>query len=389
MSESLQRVLQQRLAATTERNLYRRRRVIEGAHGVQARVDGRDVTVFCSNDYLGLATHPKLRAAMARAVEQQGVGSGASQLISGHNAAHRDLENELAEFVQRPRALLLSSGYLANVGVIAALMQRGDSVYSDALNHASLIDGIRLSRAAIHRYQHVDMVSLERQLKLPAPGNRLIVSDGLFSMDGDRAPLKALARSAASHDAWLMIDDAHGLGVLGPDGRGSVAAAGLGSEEVPILVATLGKSLGAAGAFVAGSQTLIETLIQSTRTFIFSTALPPAVAVAARTGLRLVQEEAWRREHLYALIALFRTAAAARGLPLTDSESPIQPVILGSEQRALTVSERLLDQGYLVTAIRPPTVPKGTARLRITLSAAHSTAQVEGLLAALEAALTA
>lgn len=387
MNASLDEFLQRRLVDVEARNLYRRRRVIAGAHGVQARVDGRDVTVFCSNDYIGLATHPELQAAMVRAVEQQGVGSGASQLVSGHNAAHRALEEELAEFLGRPRALLLSSGYLANVGVISALMGRGDTIYSDGLNHASLIDGMRLSKAGIRRYAHADMGDLQMHIAQPAEGHRLIVSDGVFSMDGDVAPLIELAKMASGRDAWLMIDDAHGLGVLGPQGQGSVAAAGLGIDEVPILVATLGKSLGAAGAFVAGSEALIETLIQSTRTFIFSTAPPPAVAEAARAGLKLVKEEAWRREHLFELIAYFREGAAARGLPLGASTTPIQPLVLGEEQRALDVSAGLLERGYLVTAIRPPTVPRGTARLRITFSAAHSVEQVDGLLAALEGAL--
>lgn len=389
MSVSLAAFLQQRLDEVTAQNRYRRRRVIEGAHGVQARVDGRELTLFCSNDYLGLAAHPDLRAAMARAVEQQGVGSGASQLITGHNAVHQKLEAELAAFVERPRALLLSSGYLANVGVISALMGRGDTIYSDALNHASLIDGMRLSRAEIRRYGHADTSDLENQLAEPVTGNRLLVSDGVFSMDGDQAPLATLARLAAAQDAWLMVDDAHGFGVLGPEGRGSLAAAGLTLDDAPILVATLGKSLGAAGAFVAGSEALIETLIQSTRTFIFSTAPPPAVAEAARVGLRLIQTEAWRRTHLLELTQYFRECAGRLGLPLLASHSPIQPLILGSEERALAVSQALLAQGYLVSAIRPPTVPVGTSRLRITLSAAHDQTQVDGLLMALQRALAA
>lgn len=387
MTSSLQQFLQARLDDVAAKNLYRRRRVIEGTHGVQARVDGRDVLVFCSNDYLGLATHPELRAAVVKAVEQEAVGSGASQLITGYNAAHQALENELAEFLERPRALLLSSGYLTNVGVISALMTRGDSIFSDQLNHASLIDGIRLSHADIKRYAHADMGDLQHQLIESDVPHRLIVSDGVFSMDGDVAPLGELSALARSYDAWLMIDDAHGLGVLGPQGRGAVAEAGLGVEDVPILVATLGKSLGAAGAFAAGSEELIEALIQSTRTFIFSTAPPPAVAEAARVGLRLVRQESWRREHLHELVSYFREGALARGLPLASSTTPVQPLILGEESRALAVSERLLDQGYLVTAIRPPTVPKGTARLRITLSAAHTRQQVEGLLSALQEAM--
>ena len=384
MSKSLDRFLRQRLAEVEQRNLYRSRRVIEGEHGVHARVDGRDVQVFCSNDYLGLASHPELKAALIKAAEAEGVGSGASQLITGYNAAHRALEEELAEFLERPRALLLSSGYLTNVGVISALMGRGDTIYSDALNHASLIDGIRLSHADVSRYAHADMRALAAELQLEAKGNRMIVTDGVFSMGGDIAPLRELVSLANQYDAWLMVDDAHGLGVLGPQGQGAVSAAGLSAEDVPLLVGTLGKSIGSAGAYVAGSEDLIEALIQSTRTFIFSTAPPPAVAEAARVGLRLIKEEAWRREHLQSLIALFRQEGLRRGLPLGDSETPIQPLILGEERKALAVSAKLLEAGYLVSAIRPPTVPKGTSRLRITLSAAHTEKQIVGLLDALE-----
>jgi len=387
VSESLEQHLREQLGDVRSRHLYRRRRVIEGAHGVQARVDGRDVTVFCSNDYLGLATHPELQAALVAAVRQQGVGSGASQLVTGYNRAHRDLEEELAEYLERPRALLLSSGYLANVGVISALMGRGDVICSDRLNHASLIDGMRLSHADVRRYAHADMADLRRQLDGQPGRRRMIVSDGVFSMDGDVAPLAELAATGRAQDAWLLVDDAHGLGVLGPQGRGAVAEAGLGLDEVPILMATLGKSLGAAGAFVAGSEALIESLIQSTRTFIFSTAPPPAVAEAARKGLQLIREETWRREHLHSLVGYFREAAARLGLPLAESRTPIQPLILGEESVALAVSEKLLQSGYLVTAIRPPTVPRGTARLRITLSAAHDEQEVDGLLEALGAAL--
>lgn len=387
MSQSLDRFLRQRLAEVERAHRYRRRRVIEGEHGVQARVDGRDVLVFCNNDYLGLASHPELKAALIRAAEAEGVGSGASQLITGYNAAHRALEQELADFLERPRALLLSSGYLTNVGVISALVGRGDTVYSDALNHASLIDGIRLSHANVQRYPHADMQALGQKLEEASPGNRLIVTDGIFSMDGDVAPLTELAMQAERHHAWLMVDDAHGLGVLGPGGQGSVAAAGLGAEQVPILVGTLGKSIGAAGAYVAGSEDLVEALIQSTRTFIFSTASPPPVAEAARVGLRLLRQGSWRREKLHALIAQFRAGASARGLELADSQTPIQPLLLGEERRALAVSARLLEAGYLVSAIRPPTVPAGTCRLRITLSAAHTEHQVEGLLDALSRAV--
>jgi 8-amino-7-oxononanoate synthase len=357
--------------------------VVEGAHGVAARVDGRDCVTFCSNDYLGLASHPRLRAALQKAAEHAGVGSGAAQLITGYNSAHQQLERELAEFVQRPRALLFSTGYQCNMGVISALLGKGDHVYSDSLNHASLIDGCRLSGADIHRYGHADVGELRSQLAAPAAGHRLIVTDALFSMDGDRAPLRELADVACNDNAWLMVDDAHGFGVLGPEGRGSVAAAGLDGGDVPILTATLGKSLGAFGAFVAGSEELIETLIQSARTFIFTTALPPVVAEAAREALKVMRDEPWRREHLHALIARFRAGARERGLPIAESSTPIQPLVVGDEQRALDLSRALWEAGFLVTAIRPPTVPPGTCRLRITLSAAHGESQVDGLIEAL------
>lgn len=389
MSDGLRRELRERLARIEARDLYRRRRLIEGAHGATARVDGRACVNFCSNDYLGLAAHPALAGAMRRAAEEVGVGSGASQLVTGHNREHAMLEAELADYVGREAALLFSTGYAANMGAIAALMGRGDTIVSDALNHASLIDGARLSGAAKAIYPHADAAAAAARLEAAGSGHRLLLTDGVFSMDGDRAPLPELADAAARHAAWLMVDDAHGLGVLGPEGAGAVAAAGLDSGRVPILVGTLGKSLGAAGAFVAGDAELIDYLVQSARTLIFSTAPPPAVAAAARAGLRLAREDSARREHLFALLARFRRGARELGLPVGDSETPIQPLVLGGERAALAASDALLDRGYLVAAIRPPTVPAGTARLRITLTAGHSEAQVDGLLEALAAAVPA
>lgn len=345
-------------------------------------LDGRRMLAFCSNDYLGLAADPRVAEAMIAGVRRYGVGSGAAHLISGHSHAHHALEEALAEFAGRERALLFSTGYMANLGVLSALLGRGDSVFEDRLNHASLIDGGLLSRARFKRYAHADPSALAAQLRA-APGRRLVVTDGVFSMDGDVAPLPALAGVVGAGDAWLMVDDAHGFGVLGPQGRGSVAAAGLDQAAVPILMATLGKALGVAGAFVAGSEELIETLIQQARSYVYTTAMPPAVAAATHTALAIARDEEWRREHLNTLIAGFRTGARALGLDLTASPTPIQPIMLGDTARANRWSAALDRYGILVSAIRPPTVPTGTARLRVTLSAAHTQAQVDRLLDAL------
>jgi 8-amino-7-oxononanoate synthase len=336
---------------------------------------------FCSNDYLGLADHPLVTAALARGAERWGVGSGAAHLVSGHSAAHQALEEELADFLGRPRALLFSTGYMANLGVVAALAGRGDWVYEDRLAHASLIDGALLSRARLRRYPHGDAAALDRLARARPP--RLIATDGVFSMDGDLAPLPALAETARRAGAWLLVDDAHGIGVLGREGRGSLDHWGLGTAEVPILMGTLGKALGTFGAFVAGEQGLIETLIQRARPYIYTTAGPPALAEATRMSLALARRDEWRRERLRALIARLRAGAAALGLPLAESQTPIQPLMAGDSARALAWSQSLESQGILVTPIRPPTVPEGTARLRIALSAAHSEAQVDRLLEAL------
>ena len=372
------------LAQRRADGLYRSRRVTEGAQGPELVVDGRRMLGFCSNDYLGLAADPRLAEAMNRGVARYGVGSGAAHLISGHSKAHHALEEELAAFTGRERALLFSTGYMANLGVISALLGRGDSVFEDRLNHASLIDGGLLSRARFRRYPHADVEALAGQLESAAGGRRLVVSDGVFSMDGDVPPIGELTDTCRRHDAWLMVDDAHAVGVLGPQGRGSVAAAGLGQDDVPILMGTLGKALGTSGAFVAGSEALIETLIQQARSYIYTTAMPPAVAEATRASLRIAETEEWRRERLQALIVRFRHGAQKIGLELMDSESPIQPVLLGDSERANRWSEALRREGILVGAIRQPTVPEGSARLRITFSASHSAAQVEALLAVLD-----
>ncbi len=363
--------------------LYRSRRVSDGPQGAERVVDGRRLLNFSSNDYLGLAGDARIATAMKHGVDRYGVGSGAAHLINGHSRAHHALEEELAEFTGRERALLFSTGYMANLGVIAALLGRGDSLYEDRLNHASLIDGGLLSRARLKRYAHADIDALQALLADAADGSRLVVSDGVFSMDGDVAPVAGLASACHQHDAWLMIDDAHGLGVLGAQGRGSLNAAGLGQQEVPILMATLGKALGTAGAFVAGSEALIETLIQQARPYIYTTAMPPAIAEASRTALEIARDEDWRRERLQGLIARFRHGAQQIGLTLMSSDTPIQPLLLGDSALANRWSEALLRQGVLVSAIRPPTVPEGSARLRITLSAAHKPAQIDALLSVL------
>lgn len=369
--------------ARREAGLYRRPRAL-AYRGVAAELDGRQLRVFCSNDYLGLAVEPRVIAAFQRAAAEHGVGSSGAHLITGHRREHDALEEELADFLGRRRALLFSTGYMANMGVIDALVRPGDAVYQDWLNHASLYDGGRLSGAAVFRYAHADTADLAVQLGQGEYRRRLIVTDGLFSMDGDIAPLAELAALARVHGGWLMVDDAHGIGVVGPGGRGSVAAAELGEAEVPVLVGTLGKAFGSSGAFVAGSDELIEWCVQKARTYIYTTALPPAVCAATRQALRLLREEEWRRERLTLLTARFRAGATQIGLSLMSSNTPIQPIVIGDAAAAVALSRGLEADGFLVTAIRPPTVPAGTARLRVTLSALHSEADVDALLAALE-----
>ena len=365
-----------------DRRQLRRRR--------EPATDGR--INFCSNDYLGLARDPRIAAAMAEAASRLGAGSGASHLISGHSSEHEALEQELAVFTGRERALVFSTGYMANLGVLTALADRRDVLIADELNHASLIDAARLARSARYQwYAHGDAQAAETLLASSPSSDTedrgvFVITDGVFSMDGDLAPLPALAALAKKQDGWLIVDDAHGLGVVGETGRGSCEVFGVGSKEVPVLIGTFGKAFGTFGAFVAGDAEVIEVLIQRARTYIYTTALPPAVAAATRAALEIVQQESWRRDHLRALIARFREGARCRGLRVTDSTTPIQPMILGRAEDALSASAKLSAAGFRVTAIRPPTVPEGTARLRITLSAAHTESQVDGLLSALEAA---
>jgi 8-amino-7-oxononanoate synthase len=377
--------LQAGLTELAAMDRLRTRRAVEArsAGGVRMRVEGAELLAFCSNDYLGLASHPRVVEAFIDAAREWGVGSGASHLVSGHCREHHALEEELAEFALRPRALLFSTGYMANLAVVTALLGQGDRVFEDRLNHASLLDAGLASGARFARYPHTDVDALGIRLERAGAGRTMVVTDGVFSMDGDIAPLRELAAACRKNGAWLFVDDAHGLGVLGDTGRGSVEAAGLGTDDVPILMGTLGKAFGTSGAFVAGSGELVETLLQQARTYIYTTALPPAMAAAARAALHVAQQEPWRRQQVLAHVAHFRREATGLGLQLLDSCTPIQPVVLGSEAAAVAASDALRAQGLWVPAIRPPTVPAGTSRLRITFSAAHETADVDRLLEAL------
>ena len=368
--------------ATAGRLRTRREVTRRSAGGTRLRVDGAELVAFCSNDYLGLADHPRVVAAFLAAAREWGVGSGASHLVSGHCREHHALEEELAAFVGRPRALLFSTGYMANLAVVTTLLGRRDRVYEDRLNHASLLDAGLASGARFVRYPHADAAALAGRLGRAA-GRALVVTDGVFSMDGDAAPLRELAAVCRAHAAWLFVDDAHGLGVLGATGRGSVEAAGLGTDDVPVLMGTLGKAFGTFGAFVAGDDDLIETLLQRARTYVYTTALPPAVAAATRAALHVMQDEPWRREKVLGHVARFRAGASSLGLRLLESATPIQPLVLGSEASAVAASEALRAQGFWIPAIRPPTVPAGSSRLRITFSAAHEASDVERLLEAL------
>jgi len=390
------KTLEKGLAQRREQHLYRERLVLESPQAVEVRVGGETLLSFCSNNYLGLANHPQVIAAFKNGAERYGVGAGASHLVSGHSRAHQALEEELADFVGTERALLFSTGYMANLGVVSALTGRHDVIFEDRLNHASLIDATRLTHAKVSRYPHVNVNRLadlmagrasaaSRATAMLAQARRpgLITTDAVFSMDGDIAPLAELFDLAEKHGAWLLADDAHGVGVLGKNGRGTFEHLGVKPAPPAILMGTLGKAFGTFGAFVAGEAELIETLIQQARTYIYTTALPPAVAEATRASLKIVRNEPWRRTQLHALVARFRRGARSLGFAVGESETPIQPLILGAAQRALDASRRLRDAGILVPAIRPPTVPEGRARLRITFSAVHTEAQVDRLLDAL------
>ena len=382
--KSMDATLQAQLNLRREEHLYRTRLNVASGCSSTLSVEGRSLINFCSNDYLGLASHPDIVKALKQAADLYGTGSGASHLVSGHSVVHQKLEEQLAEYTGRPRALLFSTGYMANIGAINALIGRRDLVLQDQLNHASLLDGGRLSQADFKRYKHVDMASLEQRLEQSSAERKLIVTDGVFSMDGNLAPLREISSLAKKHSAWLMVDDAHGVGVLGQQGGGLVEELNMSVEQVPVLVGTLGKSFGTFGAFVAGSEALIETLIQYSRSYIYTTALPPAIAAATIASLKIVREETWRRDKLGLLIARFRSGAEQIGLRLAESNTPIQPVLINDDEKVMQVGQKLRAAGFLVGAIRPPTVPVGTGRLRITFSADHSEEQVDQLVAALD-----
>jgi len=377
--------LSDKLAERKALGRYRKQRTRLGEQGVNIVVDGQKRLSFCSNDYLGLANHPALKKAFVDAVEQEGIGAGAAHLLTGHSRYHQDLELALAEFTGQQRALLFSSGYQANMGIIDGLMTRGDAVIQDKLNHASLLDGSRLSEADLLRYPHANMSLLNKRLdKASQATHKLIVSDGVFSMDGDLAPLPEIMAQAKQHHAAVLLDEAHGLGVLGKQGRGSVEHWQLDKSELPIVMGTFGKAFGTSGAFVAADEEVIETLIQQARSYVYTTAQPAAIAAATLASLKLVEEEHWRREKLQSLISQFRTGANELGLNLMDSFTPIQPILIGDDKQTIKIGKVLEDKGILVGVIRPPTVPEGSARLRITFSANHSEKDVTQLLDALE-----
>lgn len=372
--------LQNELATIQANNLYRRCQVLDSPQGVEIECAGKRYLNFSSNDYLGLANHPELVKAFCNAVNHYGIGSGAAHLICGHTKAHQALEEELADWLGRERALLFSTGYMANLGVISSLLSNSDAVFEDRRNHASLLDGGLLSGARFQRYHHIDCDDLQRRLEQSTASRKLIVTDGVFSMDGDLAPLQSLSATAQQNEAWLMVDDAHGIGVMGAQGQGSLQSAELDQSQVPVLMATLGKAIGTFGAFVAGSEELIEYLIQRARTYIYTTAMPAAIAGATRTSLKIVQRENWRREKLVELVIHFQKGLKQLGIEPVSSTTPIQPIILGESRRALEISNTLKQQGIWVTAIRPPTVATGTARLRVTFSCHHKFEHVDRLL---------
>jgi 8-amino-7-oxononanoate synthase len=378
--------LQDELDTRAARGLLRHRCLLQSAQGTRATVNGKPTLSFSSNDYLGLADHPQLLAALQSGTQQYGLGAGASHLVSGHFNAHDELEQALAAFVGKPAALLFSSGYVANLGAVQALVGRNDRIFADKLNHASLNDAMLLSRAQVHRYRHNDMAHLAQLLGQPSSGRKLVITDAVFSMDGDLALLPELLALCEQHDAWLLVDDAHGFGILGEQGRGSLFhhrdSSGLASPRI-IYMATLGKAAGVSGAFIAAEQVVIDTLVQNARSYIYTTASPPALSCAVLASLLLLQKEEWRRTQIWKLVAQLR--AGLIGLPwmLMYSDTPIQPLLVGDNNVAVALSEALCTRGIWVPAIRPPTVPQGTARLRISLSAAHSEQDVAQLISAL------
>jgi 8-amino-7-oxononanoate synthase len=366
------------LEALQSQQLLRRRRIVQGPLRPRVTVGARELLCFGSNDYLGLAADPRLVAAACEGAQALGVGAGASHLVCGHNAAHEMLEERLADFVGMPRALVFSTGYMANLGIVTTLLDRHDAVFADRLNHACLNDAALLSRAAFHRYPHGDLAALERLLSTSNAPRKLVATDAVFSMDGDIAPVPELLALCERHGAWLLLDDAHGFGVLGRNGRGVVSHFGLCSPNL-IHMGTLGKAAGVFGAFVAGDGALIETLVQRARPYVYTTALPPLLARALLASLDIIEREDWRRERLAALIAQLKSSVQRVGRGLLPSDTPIQPLLIGENEAALALGAALEEAGLWVPVIRPPTVPKGTARLRISLSATHTESDVTAL----------
>ncbi|MEE8207334.1 MAG: 8-amino-7-oxononanoate synthase [Nitrosomonadaceae bacterium] len=367
-----------RLHNRKSNGLYRHRLTLEGPQGTHVSIAGRKYLSFCSNDYLGLANHPELIEAVCEGAIRYGVGAGASHLIVGHHSSHHRLEEVLAYFTGFPRALLFSSGYMANAGVVTALVGHGDAVFTDRLNHASLNDAALLSRAKLTRYPHLDLAILEQRLAVSQAKRKLVMTDAVFSMDGDIAPVAKLLELCEKYDAWLLLDDAHGFGVLGQQGRGIVSHFNISSPRI-IYMATLGKAAGVSGAFVAGQVEIIKMLIQYARSYIYTTATPPLLAHAVLKSLALIEREEWRRKKLMQLIGRLKRELQSLRWKLLLSVTPIQPVIIGESSEVLQISNALRERGFLIPAIRPPTVPQGSARLRISLSALHSIEDVKQL----------
>lgn len=378
--------LQQDMDERAAKGLLRQRRTLASQQSPHIQVEGCAYLSFCSNDYLGLANHPRLIAALQQGAQEWGVGAGAAHLVSGHMAPHQQLEQQLAAFVGKPEALLFSTGYMANIGVVQALAGKGDTIFADKLNHASLNDAMLLSRADVQRYRHNDMAHLESLLQKKAQaspaGRKLIITDAVFSMDGDLAPLPELLALCERYDTWLLLDDAHGFGVLGAQGRGTLAHFGLASPRI-VYMATLGKAAGVFGAFVAAEAVVIETLVNHARSYVYTTASPPALAVAVQQSVRLIGQGDALRAHLHGLIGKLRAGLSDLRWPLMPSQTAIQPLLIGDNATALALSAGLRQRGLWVAAIRPPTVPEGTARLRITLSAAHTENDADELIGAL------
>jgi len=379
--------LKKALSQLQQQGLYRRRRCLQGPQGREIILDGHRLLNFSSNDYLGLANHPDVVRSFKQAADQYGVGSGSAHLVNGHSRPHQQLEDALAEFTGYPRALLFSTGYMANLAVAQSLCSQGDYIIEDRLNHASLLDAAKLSGGKLMRHLHLDYQSLEKKLQRCDKGEILVSSDAVFSMDGDAVNIRQWLDSAQQKNAWCMLDDAHGFGVLGNQGRGSLSEQQIDSSQLHIYMATLGKAIGTSGAFIAASEDLIEYLIQTARSYIYTTAMPPATAQASLSSLKLLIEEPHRQQSLRDNITLFKQLSLQAGLPVMPSDSAIQPVMIGPADKALAISQQLFTKGLHIAAIRPPTVPKNTARLRITLRADHTSSDLQQLVEQLHSLL--